>query len=308
MAEGAFKPITRPFLRWAGSKRRLLPQLSMYWQPPRHRRYIEPFMGSAALFFALGPERALLGDINEDLVATFIAVKDHPRAVYNRLVALPRGRDSYRSIRSRDPRSMRELDRAARFIYLNRFCFNGLYRTNRAGRFNVPYSGSRTGDIPQWPVFRNASRLLRSARVRCEDFEMLLANARKGDLVYLDPPYAVGGRRVFQEYYGERCFGVPDLPRIAAAIERAVSRGADFVLSYDDCPEAAEFFAGWNMVRVPTQRFIAAGPQHRGAALEVVISNMARPASSPQTADAATSATRGAAQARGGSRHRMEAR
>jgi DNA adenine methylase len=119
----------KTFLRWAGSKKRLISKLRPYWGEG-FRRYVEPFMGSAALFFALEPSEAVLSDINSALVETFCEVRDHPRAVYNRLLRLPLGEDAYYRIRQKDASQLSLLDRVARFVYLNRFCFNGLYRTN----------------------------------------------------------------------------------------------------------------------------------------------------------------------------------
>src|SRR2546426_5496363 len=127
-------PKVEPFLRWAGSKRKLLPRLATYWGAG-HERYLEPFMGSASLFFSLRPKRAILSDLNAELVETFLCVKNDPDAVYSSLVAIRRGKRSYNSIRRIDPESLGVVQRVARFIFLNRFCFNGLFRTNALGRF-----------------------------------------------------------------------------------------------------------------------------------------------------------------------------
>jgi DNA adenine methylase Dam len=130
-----------PFLRWAGSKRRLLPVLQTFWTK-KHKRYVEPFAGSACLFFALNPPKAILGDLNPELIATYIEVKYRIGAVLKELKALrPEDKAEYLRLRGIDISTMSPAARAARFIYLNRYCFNGIYRTNLAGQFNVPYSG-----------------------------------------------------------------------------------------------------------------------------------------------------------------------
>jgi len=189
-----------PFLRWAGSKRRLLPLLKTFWTP-KHKRYIEPFAGSACLFFALDPPRAILGDLNPELISTYIEVKYRLGAVLKELSQLPSwSKDEYMRLRSLDTSTLAPHVRAARFIYLNRFCFNGIYRTNLKGQFNVPYSGDRCGEVPQDEVFQNCARRLRRARFVNGDFEQVLKHAEKGDLVYMDPPYAVRARRVFRQY------------------------------------------------------------------------------------------------------------
>jgi DNA adenine methylase len=149
-----------------------------------------------------------------------------------------------------------------------------IYRTSKTGRFNVPYASYGTGEVPDWARFSTSARALRCADVRCADFEELIDTSGEGDLLYLDPPYAVGGRRVFGEYYGERCFGIPDLPRLAAAIARAARRGADFLLSYADCPEALGVVSQWNVQRIPTPRQIAAEVRYRCLDSELMVSNM----------------------------------
>jgi DNA adenine methylase len=130
-----------PFLRWAGSKRLLLPVLQNFWTA-RHKRYVEPFAGSACLFFAIKPAKAILGDLNPELIATYIEVKYRIGAVLDELKKLkPKSKREYKRLRSIDIAALTPPARAARFIYLNRYCFNGIYRTNLLGQFNVPYSG-----------------------------------------------------------------------------------------------------------------------------------------------------------------------
>src|SRR5580692_10615120 len=152
-----------PFLRWAGSKRRLVPVLKTFWTK-KHKRYVEPFAGSACLFFAIKPPKAILGDLNPELIATFIEVKYRIAAVLRELKALePEDKEEYLRLREIDIATMSPPARAARFIYLNRYCFNGIYRTNLAGKFNVPYSGVRCGALPQDEVFKGCARMLQRA-------------------------------------------------------------------------------------------------------------------------------------------------
>src|SRR5260370_41753763 len=132
------------FLRWAGSKRKLLPIL-LDAAPKKFDRYVEPFAGSACLFFALGPRRAVLADINEELVNTYRALKTDVEGVIEHLAAFKCSKKEYYLVRSESLLGMPKQRRAARFIYLNRFCFNGLYRTNKQGGFNVPYGGYKSG-------------------------------------------------------------------------------------------------------------------------------------------------------------------
>lgn len=264
-------PDNKPFLRWAGSKKRLLPKLLAYWDEG-FTRYVEPFMGSAALFFAIGPSEALLSDINMDLVETFCTVRDHPLAVYNRLFRLPLGENAYYQIRQKDAVNLSPLDKAARFIYLNRFCFNGLYRTNKDGKFNVPYASSKTGRLPTLEKLYKTSKVLSRAQIIMGDFEETLHNAQPGDFVYLDPPYAVQNRRIFRQY-GADCFGTEDLNRLASSLLNIDRCGAIFLVSYAMCREAMEAFKGWNIRRACIQRSVAGFSRHRRKAIEILVSN-----------------------------------
>jgi DNA adenine methylase len=261
----------QPFLRWAGSKRKQLPILSTFWRPD-YRRYVEPFMGSACLFFNVQPPRAVLADINSDLIRTFLAIRDHPRAVSNRLFKISLGKRSYYSVRKQRLSDLEGVEAAARFIFLNRFCFNGLYRTNLAGRFNVPLGSVETVRLPSHNELRMAAKALRPCTIRCSDFEEILENTKAGDFVYLDPPYAVGNRRVFNQY-GPSSFGLHDLERLANSLRSIENRGVKFVLSYASCAEVGEFFRGWPSRRIFIQRNIAGFAKHRRRAGEVLISN-----------------------------------
>lgn len=262
-----------PFLRWAGSKRRLLPKLAPFWGDG-HSRYVEPFAGSAALFFALQPARALLSDVNEDLIEVFALVRDSPELVYDALSSLPLGRDSFYRLRARNPRELTPLDRVSRFIFLNRFCFNGLYRTNATGEFNVPYAPTGTGTIPGRQQFLNTAALLRTAEFRPGDFDKILREeVRAGDFVYLDPPYAVANRRIFRQY-GPQTFGLGDLERLGDLLEEIDRRRAMFVLSYAWCNEANLLVRGWRKRRVYTQRNIAGFARHRRMAAELIVTNI----------------------------------
>jgi DNA adenine methylase len=262
---------TKSFLRWAGSKNRLIPKLSEYWNES-FIRYVEPFAGSAAFFFAIRPLKAVLSDINSDLIDTLCAVRDHPRAIHNRLCRFPLGEEAYYRIRQEDASQFPVLDRSARFIYLNRFCFNGLYRTNMSGKFNVPYAASKTGRLPTMNELNMSAKVLSNAQIQSTDFEETLKNVQPGDFVYMDPPYAVKNRRIFRQY-GPDSFGTEDLARLALALHNIDRCGAKFLVSYAICKEALDAFSEWHIRRVQTQRSIAGFSQHRRKAVEILVSN-----------------------------------
>ena len=164
------------------------------------------------------------------------------------------------------------IDSAARFIFLNRFCFNGLYRTNLNGEFNVPYAPSKTGNLPTADELKAASGALRRASIRSGDFSTVLADVKANDFVYLDPPFAVENRRVFKQY-GPQHFGVADLQRLATALTQIDRKGAAFVLSYAYCREALDMFGTWPRRKALVHRNIAGFARCRRTATELLFSN-----------------------------------
>jgi len=264
--------MVRPLLRWAGSKRKLVPRISHLWTESHHR-YVEPFAGSACFFFALCPSAALISDKNQNLIDTYITLRSYPCDVYEAFSEIPRTRDEYYRVRSKNPNRLDEIRQAARFIYLNRNCFNGIYRTNSDGKFNVPYATSRAGSYPTVAEFESASILLKSAEIRAWDFGTALRYVKHGDFVYLDPPYATAKRRVFKEY-GKRSFEVCDLVRLGEHLSKIDRRGAEFVMSYADCTEARSLAKRWNSTRVRVRRNVAGFSGARRHAYELVISNI----------------------------------
>lgn len=235
-------------------------------------RYIEPFAGSACLFFSLVPKRAILGDINAELMLTYRAVKEAPAEVLQELKGRRRSKREFLRMRSIDPRTLVASTRAARFIYLNRFCFNGLYRTNQSGQFNVPFGASNTGALPNQDALLACSKALRGVRLITGDFERVLCHAKRGDFVYMDPPYAVDTRRVFNEYNSTN-FSSKDVERVRGGIERLDRLGVKFVVSYADSPEAEVLRKGFNSMIVSVRRNIAGFTSRRKNASEVLIWN-----------------------------------
>ena len=172
----------RSFIRWAGSKRQLVKVLGQYW-PGDPAQYVEPFAGSASLFFELEPSQAVLGDLNWELISALRAVRCDVQGVLECLGRLPTGKTAYYRIREIDPRTLSEAEVAARFLYLNRYSFNGLYRTNLKGKFNVPYGPPKSKARMDQATLIRASRLLQNTALVHGDFEGTVAHARSGDLV-----------------------------------------------------------------------------------------------------------------------------
>lgn len=262
----------KPFLRWAGSKRQIIPVLSNYWNG-NYIRYVEPFAGSACVYFAIGPKRALLGDINKELVLTYNLIKRDVESVKTSLGKLKLGKAEYYKLRSIKPSSLSLSDRAARFIYLNRFCFNGLYRTNRKGIFNVPYGGEKSGRLPSSEQLDEYSCHLQRATVIASDFEKVLLRCKEGDFVYLDPPFSVKAQRTFNEY-DAAVFTSNDLLRLRRRLIELAERKIHFVVSYAECEEARILFEGFCARSLVVRRNIAGFAGNRREAKEVVFTNI----------------------------------
>lgn len=213
-----------------------------------------------------------MGDVNEDLIGALRAIRLDPARVIECLRRLPRGKKNYYRIRALDPTQFGLFETAARFLYLNSLCFNGLYRTNATGKFNVPYCPPGHKTVPE-DLIMEASKHLRRATLVKGDFEDTLDSAAEGDFVYLDPPYAVSRRRVFSEY-GPTLFQTRDLRRLREVLLRMDRRGAKFVVSYADCSEARRIFDRWTMRRVKTRRNIAGFTGDRRGSYELLATNI----------------------------------
>lgn len=259
-----------PLIRWAGSKRAIIPKL-LGLVPSSFGRYVEPFAGSAALFLNLRPQAGVLGDINKDLLDAFRVLRRRPDALHRRISSFRMTEKGYYELRAKSSEEGDWLTRAARFFLLNRYCFNGLYRTNREGAFNVPYGPARSGAFPSSETFRRHARLLRRAKLVCADFEEVIrANVSKADFVYIDPPYATTKTRTFNQY-GPSPFNIADLERLRSSLQLIEKRKATFVLSYADCNEARDLFAAWPKYRVRTLRNISGFSSNRRRVNELLI-------------------------------------
>jgi DNA adenine methylase len=227
-----YPTLTEPFLRWAGGKRWLRSALVDVYATRTWNTYIEPFLGSGAFFFAAGPRNAILGDINRELITAYKIVQSDPEALVSSLKRMRTDGAAYGAVRSSRPRS--ELKQAARFLYLNRLGFNGIYRVNRRGEFNVPFAGDRRLDY-FWrsDLLLEASRALAGVTLQSTDFANLMKAAGAGDLVYCDPVYASSARERFDRYTSEP-FGDSDKARLEAEIISARARGATVLLSWPD--------------------------------------------------------------------------
>jgi DNA adenine methylase len=262
----------RSFLRWAGSKRLLVNELAVYW-PADATRYVEPFAGSACLFFYVEPARALISDLNRELISMYQALQRDTELVLESFRRLRRGKKAYYSVREINPKTLSGVEAAARFLYLNRYCFNGLFRTNQSGVFNVPYGPPKRPLVSFEERVRDAANILKQAEFRAVDFEVTLDEVQEGDFVYLDPPYVVKDSPVFLDYLATP-FTRKDVARLDAAITRIDAVGAKFLLSYADSAEARKLARKWQRRRVTSRRNIAGFVGARKLAGELLVTNM----------------------------------
>lgn len=258
-------------LRWAGSKRLLLKRLALL-APANFDRYVEPFAGSAALFFRLQPRAALLADLNSELISFYQVLSTRPAHVAREAAKFDADGDDYYEVRAMNPEDLSATRRAARFLYLNRFCFNGVYRTNSLGKFNVP-RGTRTGALPGRDELMLASVALRAAKIQACDFESTLRQARMGDFVYIDPPYFTRlGIKPGEYGYGS-LGGLADLDRLIEALRSLSSRGVRYLLSYSHSRTLIRALQPEWVGYVRVNRTVAAGPVHRKESRELLITN-----------------------------------
>jgi len=247
----------KPFIKWAGGKRWLLnnPNFAL---PSFSGRYIEPFLGGAAVFFHLAPSQAILCDVNERLIDTYRSIRDEWQLVQAGLADLQEkhSKDFYYEERSR--RHPESHLRAAQFLYLNRTCFNGLYRENLKGQFNVPI-GTKTQVVLPEDNFEEASKLLARADLRNGDFEAVVAEAVEGDLVFIDPPYTTAHNVNGFVKYNQKIFTWDDQKRLMDAVASAKRRGAQIVLTNADHESIHALYAGLGTPIVVSRPSVIAG-------------------------------------------------
>jgi DNA adenine methylase len=262
----------RPFLKWAGGKGQLVETYSRYF-PAAYGAYLEPFLGGGAVFFSLRPPRAILSDANDELVDTYKVVKHAAEELIRSLRKHENDHDYYYAIRALDPAALPSVERASRFIYLNRTCYNGLYRVNRKGRFNVPFGSYKNPRICDEEGLRAASAALRGAVLKCGDFEEVSALAKPDDFVYLDPPYdPVSQTASFTSYFRE-AFTEEEQRRLAETYRRLDRRGCLLMLSNSDTPLVRDLYSGFNLVSLEARRAINCKSDRRGPVPELLILN-----------------------------------
>lgn len=264
-----------PILRWAGGKRQLVRTLLGYLPGDvKERKYHEPFLGAGSLFFRLPVATARLADANEHLIETYRWVARDWRLIAHYLARhkVANSERHYYRVRELYNKSSFSGAQAARFIYLNKTCFNGIFRVNRKGQFNVPYGWKEPPAIPGAASLRAISECLQGAQIAAEPFERSLKRVGEEDFVYLDPPYpALNGTAYFTHYTKDR-FGEGDQRLLAELVQELSNRGALFLMTNADTPLVRELYKGYEQVPIQVVRYITC-KSTRNAVSELVIRN-----------------------------------
>jgi DNA adenine methylase len=261
-----------PFLKWPGGKRWLVHQYAALF-PSQYHRYLEPFLGGGAVFFHLKPQRAVLSDTNRELVNAYQCLKKHAKAIEKRLTDLQCKHNATLYYRIRETRPTAAIEQAVRFLYLNRTCFNGIYRVNLRGEFNVPIG---TKDRVAYPddYLQEVAARLRHASVRVADFENTLEKAVAGDFVFVDPPYTVMHNNNNFVKYNAKLFSWTDQQRLASAVKKAARRGAAVMVSNADHQSVRDLYRNFGTHhRVDRTSILAADFLYRRKTTELLITS-----------------------------------
>ncbi len=263
----------RPFLKWAGGKSRLIQQYIPYL-PKNYKTYYEPFLGGGAVFFYLQPPTAILTDINAELITTYCCVRDQVEELICLLKEHKKrhNRDYYYYVRANPGHT--DLEQAARLIYLNKTCFNGLYRVNSQGKFNVPLGRYENPKICHENLLRSASAALASAEIKHADFvDVLNHRSSSDDFVYFDPPYYPVSQTSNFTSYSSYCFDEIQQIQLRDVFAKLAERGVKVMLSNSDCQFIHQLYSDFNIHTVLAARAINSNAKKRGKITEVLVTS-----------------------------------
>ena len=272
----------KPFVKWVGGKRQLLKQfrdLGLY--PPENfdpitNTYFEPFVGGGAVFFDLLPETAYLSDLNNELVVTYNVIKNDVENLIKSLKKHKLDKEYFLKIRAQNPEKLSDLNTASRFIYLNRTCFNGMYRVNSKGGFNVPFGKYTNPLICDESNLRKASKALKNVEVKKQDYKEVLKKAKKGDFIYFDPPYYPVSKTASFTSYTSESFLDKEQIELRDTFVELHKRGCFVMLSNSDTPLINKIYSepkGLRITKVQAGRAINSDASKRGKITEVLVTN-----------------------------------
>lgn len=268
--------ITYPIVKWAGGKRQLLFDLTRNL-PKKYNRYFEPFIGGGALFFELQPEKAYISDVNEELINLYSVIQNDVEALIEDLQKHEVSKKYFLKIREIDRKPVYKkwtnVQKASRFIYMNRTCFNGLYRVNSQGQFNVPFGNYSNPRIIDEHNLYNCSELLKKTQIECKSFTAILDEVEKGDFVYFDPPYVPLNATSSFTSYTKEGFDVDMQFQLREVCDELNDRGVYFLLSNSDTEFINELYSAYTVKKVFASRQINANASGRGKITEVLVRN-----------------------------------
>lgn len=274
--------LVKPVLKWVGGKRQLLPEIEKYI-PKEIETYYEPFLGGGAVLFHLQPQQAIVSDLNEELINVYQVIKENVDELIKELnnkKKYENTQETYYRIREldRNSRKMKRLtkvERAARILYLNRTCYNGLYRVNSSGEFNTPFGSYRNPNIVNETTLRAVHQYLRQSNIQffCQDFEQTIQQAKQGDFVYLDPPYAPISKTSNFTGYNGGGFGLEEQERLKYLCDELDKKKVKFLVSNSDCETIRQLYKDYNIVVIKAKRSVNVDPSKRGEVKEVLIKN-----------------------------------
>lgn len=265
-----------PIVKWVGGKRQLMFELIKN-MPKSYNRYFEPFIGGGALFFELQPEQAYISDMNDELINLYSIVRDNVYELIDDLSKHEVSKEYFLEIRNIDRTEkyaeLSDVERASRFIYLNRTCFNGMYRVNSQGQFNVPFGHYKNPRIIDENNLLNCSELLKKTEIKCADFSEILTKVQKGDFVYFDPPYVPLNETSSFTSYTKDGFDIDMQFKLRDVCDELDSMSVKFMLSNSDTKLVNELYANYEIKKVFASRQINANADGRGKITEVLVRN-----------------------------------
>ncbi|MGI5929285.1 DNA adenine methylase [Pseudoflavonifractor sp.] len=268
-----------PVVKWVGGKRQLLPQI-LPLIPKRMTAYCEPFLGGGAVLFALQPKRALVNDLNKDLITVYRVIKEDADALIEHLSRHENTPEYFYRIRDLDRdkeayAALSDVEKASRLLYLNKTCYNGLFRVNASGAFNSPYGHYRRPNIVNEQTIRGVSRYFNACDITffSGDFASVLEQVPKGGFVYLDPPYDPVSDTASFTGYNRGGFGREEQVRLKECCDALTARGVKFLLSNSATPFIRELYSSYRVSIVQARRAVNSVASRRGAIEEVLVRN-----------------------------------
>lgn len=274
-------PIVKPFLKWAGGKRQLMSEIKNN-MPKKYKKYYEVFIGGGALLFELQPSQAVINDTNQQLINCYKVIRDHPEELIEDLRTHKNEEDYFYKIRgidrhSKDYENLSLIQQASRIIYLNKTCYNGLFRVNSQGQFNVPFGSYKNPNIVNEPVIIAVSKYLKEKKIdiRNDDFEKALETAKKDDFIYLDPPYDPVSDTASFTGYDVNGFSKDEQVRLKKVVDSLHKKGCKILLSnsYTDFIKELYSESCYQQIPVFATRAINSKGNKRGKVDEILIKN-----------------------------------